>query len=623
MSCIDMRGHAAHDVAARFDPFGPSQELNLKKGNGMHDNLELILTLTCGLCGALVFGYLTQRLGLSPIVGYLLAGFAIGPHSPGFVADPQIAEQIADVGVILLLFGVGLHFRVEDLLSIRRVALPGAVLQTLATAGLGALAAHAFGWTSSAAIAFGLSVSVASTVVLTRVLGDLKVLHTRFGHVAVGWLVAQDLLAVFALILLPSLVGGDAASAGHLATMAAVAALKIAALAGIVLVIGGRVLPWLLNHVAGAQSRELFTLAVLAIALSHAVGAALLFGTSMALGAFLAGMVVGRSDFSLRAAIEALPMRDAFAVLFFVSVGMLFDAGFLLRAPGLAAGTLAVVMIGTPLITCALALALGLSFPSAVRLGLALGQIGEFSFILARLGVRLDALPEDALDAVVVAAIASIALNPFLIRLAGPLDRVLGSWFRNRSLAALPEAAPAPGPGDAETIRAVVIGYGPVGQTLTRLLQENKIEPTIVEMNLETVHRLRAMGVPAIYGDANRRQTLEQANIAQARGLLLSASGLTAAKEIVRVARDINPKIRIMARSTYLRERTELHLMGADEVYAGEGEVALAMTESLLRRLGATPDQIDRERQRVRADLFGEARHGDPQHDETRQSKAA
>lgn len=572
----------------------------------MHQNLELILTLTGSLGAALALGYLTHRLGLSPIVGYLLAGIAVGPNSPGFVADRHMAEQIAEVGVILLLFGVGLHFRVEDLLAVRRIALPGAVAQTLATTALGAGAARVFGWGWSAAAAFGLSVSVASTVVLTRVLGDRKALHTPLGHIAVGWLVVQDLLAVFALILMPPLAGAGEPDFARLAAMAAIAAVKIVVLAIVVLVVGGRLIPWVLKHVAQAHSRELFTLTVLVIALGHAVGAALLFGASMALGAFLAGMVVGRSDFSLRAAIDALPMRDAFAVIFFVSVGMLFDPAFVLRSPGLAAGTLAVVMVGTPLVTCGLVLILGLSLHSALRMGLALAQIGEFSFILARLGIALGALPHDALQAVVAVAIVSISVNPLLIRLADPLSRWLGHRFRAPAFGPMQPAPTTGSDGGEAKDRAVVVGYGPVGQTLTRLLQENGIEPTIIEMNLETVHRLRAMGITAVYGDANHRQTLEEAKIADARGLLISASGVIGAQEIVRSARAINPEIRILARSAYLRERTELRSVGADEVYAGEGEVALAMAESLLRRLGATPDQIDRERERVRADLFGE-----------------
>lgn len=573
----------------------------------MHANLDLIVTLTGGLSAALALGYFTHRLRLSPIVGYLLAGIVVGPASPGFVADDQLAGQLAEVGVILLMFGVGLHFRVEDLLAVRKVALPGAIAQIAAAAALGAGVTRLAGWNWSAAIVFGLSMSVASTVVLTRVLGERNALHTPLGHLAVGWLVVQDLFAVFALILLPPLFAGGATDVAHLAALAGKAAFKIAALALIVLVVGGRVIPWVLRRVAEQHSRELFTLTVLVVALGNAVGAAKLFGVSMALGAFLAGMVVGRSDFSLRAATDALPMRDAFAVLFFVSIGMLFDPAFMLKSPGLVAATLAAVMVGTPLITFGVVSALGLSTYSALRMGLALGQIGEFSFILARLGSALGILPDDALHNIVAVAILSISLNPLVFRLADSLS----AWFRRGRRAAAQiantiEYESDRADDDDGRHRAVVVGYGPVGRTLVRLLRENGIVPTIIEMNLETVGRLKSEGATVVYGDANHPETLREAGVAQARALLLSASGLTEAKEIVRMARSLNPNIRILARSAYLRERAELRRMGANEVYAEEGEVALAMTESVLRKLGATPDQIDRERDRVRADLFGE-----------------
>jgi monovalent cation:H+ antiporter-2, CPA2 family len=577
----------------------------------MH-NADLILTLTCGLGAALGLGYLTHRLGLSPIVGYLLAGIAVGPHTPGFVADKHLADQLAEVGVILLMFGVGLHFHLEDLLAVRRVAVPGALVQILVATALGAGVAAAFGWGWTAAVVFGLSVSIASTVVLTRVLGDRNELHTPLGHTAVGWLVVQDLFAVFVLVLLPPLLGAGGAGTAELAGLVGLAALKIAALVVVVLLVGGRVVPWLLKHVAAARSRELFTLTVLVVALGIAAGSAMLFGVSMALGAFLAGMVVGRSDFSLRAATDALPMRDAFAVLFFVSVGMLFDPALLPKAPGLVAATLAVVMAGTPLVTCAVVLALGRPVRSALGLGLALGQVGEFSFILVGLGKTLGALPDAAVQAVVAVAIVSISVNPLLYRLAGPLDR----WVANRPRLARRLAArtrleraqvtaATASARDDPRYRAVVVGYGPVGRTLVRLLRENGIEPTVIEMNLETVRRLRAEGLAAVYGDANHLETLKEAGVGRAATLFLAASGLTGAEEVVRLARELNPAVRVVARSAYLRERPGLRKAGADEVYAGEGEVALALAESVLRALGATAEQIDRERDRVRAELFG------------------
>jgi monovalent cation:H+ antiporter-2, CPA2 family len=573
----------------------------------MHD-IELILTLTCGLAAALAFGYVTHRLGLSPIVGYLLAGVAVGPHTPGFVADKHLAEQMAEIGVILLMFGVGLHFHLGDLLAVRRIAIPGAVVQSLVATGLGAVVAWGVGWGWAAGVVFGLALSVASTVVLTRVLSDANDLHTPSGHIAIGWLVVEDLFTVVVLVLMPPLLGAGGVGLG---AALGLAVLKIGLLVAVAIPIGGRVIPWLLHKVANTRSRELFTLTVLVVALGIAVGSALLFGVSMALGAFLAGLVVGRSDFSVRAATDALPMRDAFAVLFFVSVGMLFDPRYVLDAPLVVLATLAVVMLGKPIAAAAIVLFLGYPVRVAIAVAVALSQIGEFSFILAALGTSLGVLPGPATSALVAAAIVSISLNPLLYRLVDPVERWavrrprLWRWLNARVRKVVPTGPRSDDDADQRR-RAVVIGYGPVGRTLTRLLRENGVDPIVIEMNLDTVRRLQAEGIAAIYGDANHAETLKQAGIATVGTLFLTSSGLTGAEEVVRLARELNPGIKIIARSAYLRERAALRKAGADEVYAGEGEVALAMTESVLRQLGATPDQVDRERDRVRADLFGE-----------------
>src|SRR5262245_49645443 len=380
---------------------------------------ELILTLTGALGAAVVLGYFTHRLGLSPIVGYLLAGLVVGPSTPGFTADRHLAEQLSEIGVVLLMFGVGLHFHVDELLAVRRIAVPGAVAQSLVATGLGAVAAWAFGWGWAAGAVYGLALSVASTVVLTRVLSDNNELHTPTGHIAVGWLVVEDLFTVLVLVELPVLFGGG----GGPGLAFLFAALKIAALVVVAVPVGGRVIPWLLARVANTGSRELFTLTVLVVALGIAVGSAALFGVSMALGAFLAGMVVARSDFSLRAANDALPMRDAFAVLFFVSVGMMFDPAYLLAAPGVVAATLAVVMLGKPLAALLIVRAFGYPVRVALAVAAALAQIGEFSFILAVLGTSLRVLPAEAMSALVAAAIVSIAANPLLYRAVGPLER--------------------------------------------------------------------------------------------------------------------------------------------------------------------------------------------------------
>ena len=573
------------------------------------NHADLIFTLTGGLSAALVLGYLTHRLGLSPIVGYLLAGIAVGPSTPGFVADRHIAEQLAEVGVILLMFGVGLHFHLDELLAVRRIALPGAVVQSLAATGLGAAVAVAFGWGWTAGVVYGLALSVASTVVLTRVLSDANELHTPTGHIAIGWLVVEDLFTVLVLVLLPVLFGEKEGSIGW---AIALAGLKIAALIALTIPVGGRVIPWLLDRVAATKSRELFTLTVLVVVLGIAVGSAEFFGVSMALGAFLAGMVVGRSEFSLRAAADALPMRDAFAVLFFVSAGMLFDPVAFAAAPWITVATLAVVMVGKPLAALVIVLLFGYPVRVALSVAVALGQIGEFSFILAAMGATLKVLPAEATNALVAAAILSISVNPLLYGGVKPVERWLTRqprlwrWLNARSSGSVgcsPETL-------AETeprYRAVVVGYGPVGRTLVRLLRENGIEPTIIEMNLETVRGLRDGGFSAVYGDATQLATLKQAGADRAGSLFLTASSVAGAEEVVRLARELNPSVRVLARTAYLRQRHELFAAGADAVFAGEGEIALAMNETVLRELGATPDQIDRERERVRAELFGDA----------------
>ncbi len=574
----------------------------------MHTS-ELLVTLGVALSVALVFGYLTQRLGLSPIVGYLIGGVVIGPNTPGFTADRQIAEQLAELGVILLMFGVGLHFHLQDLMAVRRVVVPGAILQITASAVMGTLVGLVFGWSGTAAVVFGLCVSVASTVVMTRVLGEQNQLHTPLGHTAIGWLVVQDIFAVFVLVLMPALLGGHGTEAPDLLRLIAWIGLKVVVVAVLILVGGGTIVPLLLRHVAATHSRELFTLTILVVAIGISVTAYELFGLSMALGAFLAGMVVGGSEFSLRAAIDALPMRDAFAVLFFVSVGMLFDPALLLSQPALVAGTLAVVMVGTPLATCLLLLALRRPTRSAVGMGLALAQIGEFTFLVATVASRLRALPEEALQALVAVAIVSISFNPLVYRLVGPIE----AWLSRRRifvcrLAARERLERVQTAVEVQPrYRAVVIGYGPVGRTLVRLLRENGIEPTVIEMSLERYRQVRADRLPAVYGDAAHCETLRAAGVEQCDSLFLTSSSMPAAGEVVRLARELNPNIRVVARSSYLRERSALLRAGADAVFAGEGEIALAMSESLLKDLGASPEQVDRERERVRAELFGES----------------
>jgi CPA2 family monovalent cation:H+ antiporter-2 len=564
----------------------------------MPHDIDLILTLAAGLVAALVLGLTAKRLSLSPIVGYLAAGYLVGPFTPGYVADSGIANQFAELGVILLMFGVGLHFHLKDLVAVRGVAVPGAVAQIVVSAALGTVITHALGWSWTAGAVFGTAISVASTVVLTRVLADNNALHTTTGHIAVGWLIVEDLFTIVVLVLLPTLYGPGANEAGLGKTLA-LAGGKLAALVAVTAVVGRYVLPRFFAHVARTGSRELFTLAVLATALGLAVGAGVFFGASMALGAFLAGMIVGQSEFGARAASDAMPMRDAFAVLFFVSVGMLLDPAALMAQWPLALSTLAIVLLGKPLAALLVVLALGRPLVVALSVSAALAQIGEFSFILATMATSLGILPKQAGTALVAASVVSIVLNPWLYQAVPPLAARLS---RRRARTPRFEA------GEAEAtqrsgLTAIVIGYGPVGSTLCRILADNGIEPVVVELNIDTVRSLAAAGKRAIHGDAASREILLHAGIETATSLFITASGLPAG-EIVEAALDLRPDIRIISRAGYLRQARTLRQEGVQAVFSGEGEVALAMSAYLLRELGASDEQIDRERDRVRREFF-------------------
>jgi CPA2 family monovalent cation:H+ antiporter-2 len=571
----------------------------------MPHNLDLILTLTGGLTAALALGFLTLKLRLSPIVGYLLAGILVGPFTPGFVADNDIATQFAELGVILLMFGVGLHFHLKDLLAVRKVAIPGAIVQIAVATVLGAVVTKFFGWSLEAGLVFGMAISVASTVVLTRVLADNRALHTPSGHIAIGWLIVEDLFTILVLVLLPAIFPGEGGSpdggGGGVWMTMGVAILKLGALVAFTLVAGQKVIPWFLGYVAKTGSRDLFTLTVLVLALGIAVGSAKFFGASMALGAFLAGMVVGQSEFSARAASDALPMRDAFAVLFFVSVGMLFDPSALKDGWPLMLGTLAIVIVGKPLAALVVVLMFKRPLSSALSIAVALAQIGEFSFILAALATSLKILPPEATNALVLTSVISITLNPLMYKGIAPLTR----WLESKGYAkpVRPSGLAKEPVIDEAAHRVVVVGYGPIGRTLSRILADNGITAVIIEMNVDTVRALLAEGKPAIYGDATQREILHHAGIEKAEGLIIAASGVPA-KDIVEAARDLNPKIRVLTRTAYLNQADALRKAGANEVFTSEGEVALAMTGFLMRQMGATDEIIDRERERVREELF-------------------
>lgn len=564
----------------------------------MEHSLDLILTLTAGLCVALIFALVMQKMRLSPLVGYLLAGLAIGPFTPGYVANQHLAEQFAEVGIILLMFGVGLHFHLKDLLAVKTIAISGALVQIAMAVGTTALAMSFLNWPLPAGVVLGLAMSVASTVVLLRVLAENQALHTPTGHIAVGWLLVEDLFTVLVLVLMPSLWGKNRVPLGQLP-------LELGLLTGKLLLLGlfawlsaRYLIPRLLGYVARTRSRELFTLSVLALALGIAVGSAQLFGASMALGAFLAGMIVGQSPYAARATSDALPMRDAFAVLFFVSTGMRLQPAELMNDLGLIAISLAIVLVVKPLVAYLILWLMKKPLSVSLPVALSLAQIGEFSFILGALGIQLEILPARASNVLVATAIVSIILNPFLYRWIPMLAQ---RWLGRARLSAASVSTQALA---SSRHQAVVVGYGPVGRTLTRLLLENGIRPTVIELNPDTVTQLQEQGIHAVYGDAAQGETLEHAGIAQAGSLFLTAS-VPMKEAAIQLAQDLNPRIRIVARAAYLREAPALLEAGAHRIFSEEGEVALAMTDYLLRELGASTDQMDRERQQIYDELWG------------------
>ena len=561
----------------------------------MPHDVNLILTLAGGLSAALVLGFITQKLRLSPLVSYLLAGIIVGPHSPGFVADASTAAQCAEIGVILLMFGVGLHFHLKDLLAVGFIATGGAVVQiSMATAAsMGLL--HLLGFDLLSGAVYGMAIAVASTVVLTRVLADNHDLHNPTGHVALGWLVVEDIFTILLLVLLPSVLSPG----GQFWSALGMTLLKLGALSVFTLVAGQKLIPLFLGYVARTGTRDLFTLAVLALALGIAVAAAQFFGASMALGAFLAGMVVGQSEFSARAAAEALPLRDAFAVLFFVSVGMLFDPVSLLQDWPLMLVTLLVIMVVKPLG----ALLMTSLFRKPARLGLpvaaSLAQVGEFSFILAGLGISLGIFDQRVNNALIPAAIISITLNPMLYRKAKELAQ---KWEKRKHGDHAGHDACLVAPGESDRARVVVVGYGPVGRSCCSILRRSGMLPVVVEMNIDTVRRLLGQGLPVVHGDAMQAEVLREAGLEKAEALLLTSVSI-AAGEVTRIARSVNPHVPVLAHTAFVSEARSLRGQGVNAVFSGEREVALAMAEHLLRTAGAPEVYVQSELARVREKL--------------------
>ncbi|MES2936563.1 MAG: YbaL family putative K(+) efflux transporter [Pseudomonadota bacterium] len=565
----------------------------------MDHAVPLITTLAAAFALALALGYAAALLKLPALVGYLLAGIVIGPATPGFVADVKIAGELAEIGVMLLMFGVGLHFSLSDLMAVRRIAVPGAVLQIAAATAMGGAAALAWGWSLGGALVFGLALSVASTVVLLKALEARGALETGNGRIAVGWLVVEDLAMVLVLVLLPPLAGlgggsdgGGAQAAGPGLWLAlGKTLLAVAVFIALMLVVGRRLFPWILWRVTRTGSRELFTLSVVAAAVSIAYAAAKLFGVSFALGAFFAGMVLRESRFSQRAAEETLPLRDAFAVLFFVSVGMLFDPGVLLESPLRVLLVVAIIVIGKSVAAAALVLLLRYPLNTALAVSASLAQIGEFSFILASLGMSLGLLPPEGQSLILAGALISIALNPLLFAAIGPVQR----WLRERSQLARDlekrddPLAELPLSTDRRYLanQVVIVGYGRVGRGIAQALLAEGVPFVVAEENRELVEQLRAQGQAAVFGNAAEPATLVQAHIADARLLVVATPETIQVRQMVQTARALNPRIEVVVRSHNEAEAALLEREGTAKVFVGESELARAMTAHVLERAAA------------------------------------
>ncbi len=565
----------------------------------MPHSLTLITTIAASLGLALILGLIAHRLKLPVLVGYLLAGVILGPATPGFVADIELSRQLAEIGVILLMFGVGLHFSLDDLLAVRRIAVPGAILQIAVATALGVGVATLWGWSLGAGLVFGLALSVASTVVLLRALEQRGALKSVNGQIAVGWLVVEDLAMVLVLVLLPPLagwlgadVGGSAAGASDpdLLITLLITFGKVAVFIALMLIVGKRVFPWLLWHVASTNSNELFILSVIAVAVGIAYGSAMLFGVSFALGAFFAGMVMRESHLSHRAAQESLPLRDAFSVLFFVSVGMLFDPDIVTQQPLRVLAVVAIIVTGKSLAAFLLVLAFRYPLNTALTVSASLAQIGEFSFILTALGVSLGLLPIEGQNLILAGALISITLNPLVFQMIEPVQ----AWIRARSqlartlersvdpLAELPITVES----SYVTEHVVLVGYGRVGQRIGESLAEKGLPVVVAEQNREVVERLRKRGIHAVAGDAAEPAVLIQAHIARANMLVIAIPDTLRARSMVETARMLNPQIEVVIRTHNDEEATLLRNEGAGTVFQGEHELALSMTRHILEKIG-------------------------------------
>ncbi|UCV22537.1 YbaL family putative K(+) efflux transporter [Ferribacterium limneticum] len=560
----------------------------------MDHNIPLITTLAAGFGIALILGFAAERMKLPALVGYLAAGILIGPATPGFVADMHIAAQLSEIGVMLLMFGVGLHFSLGDLMAVKRIAVPGAVVQMACATLLGMAVAWGWGWEWGHGLLFGLSLSCASTVVLLKALEARGVLDSMNGRIAVGWLVVEDLATVLVLVLLPPLagiLGGEAQSAGgnpEVWLAIAKTLLQVCAFIGLMMLVGRKLIPWLLWHIAATGSRELFTLSVVAAAIGIAYGAAELFSVSFALGAFFAGMVMRESEFSHRAAEESLPLRDAFSVLFFVSVGMLFQPSILVDKPWQVLGVVAIIMLGKTLAAMALVLALRYPLNTALTVAASLAQIGEFSFILAGLGQSLGLMTSEGMSLILAGALISIALNPLMFSAIEPLRRwALGRSAKARELEQRGDPfAELPMSTERKFLekQVVLVGYGRVGRRIAEALDRQGIPYVVAEQNRELVESLRDKGIAAVSGDASEPSVLIQAHISDAAMLVIASPDPINVRQMVDTARTLNPDIEIVLRTHSEAESEMLRKDKLGTVFHGEEELAKGMTGHVLAR---------------------------------------
>jgi len=561
----------------------------------MHHNLSLITTIAAALGTGLLFGYIATRLKLPALVGYLAAGIIIGPATPGFVADTALAGQLAEIGVMLMMFGVGLHFSLDDLWAVRKIALPGAILQIVFATALGMGLALYWGWSVGGGLVFGLALSVASTVVLLRALEERSILDSLNGRIAVGWLVVEDLVTVLVLVLLPALAGPlggvlpDAAQHGagaSLWTTLAVTLGQVAAFIALMLIVGRKLFPWILWQVARTGSRELFTLCVIAAAVGIAYGSTHYFGVSFALGAFFAGMVLRESALAHRAAEESLPLRDAFAVLFFVSVGMLFEPAIIIEQPLKLLAVVFIIVFGKSVVAFLLVLLLRYPARSALLISASLAQIGEFSFILAALGLSLGLMPAEGQSLILAGAIISIALNPLVFHTLGPLERLLGL---NSKLAARFERTtdplamlPTSVPQEQLSGHVVLVGYGRVGRRIADALEAQGIALVVAEHNRELVDTLRQRGIHAVAGNGGEPAVLIQAHVARAAMLVIATPDTFEVRAMIETARTLNPHIQTVVRTHSDSEAELLRSERAGEIFMGEQELAKGMSAHVL-----------------------------------------